>query len=80
MVTFVIVFYLPKENITDIAEIERLKTLILQNGGVIVDFPEVFAFQIQPQRGYKEPTNFVSDFYKDSNVYSSQWIEDSIAQ
>ena len=72
-------FYLPQENITDIAEIEHLKTLILQNGGVIVDFPEVFAFQILPQRGYREPTSFVSDFYEGRHIYSSQWIEDSIA-
>lgn len=67
-------FFIPDKNITNEGEIDRIKKLITDNGGLVVPYPEVYSFQIQPERGYHQPNSFYTDFY-DGPVFSSRWIE-----
>ncbi len=65
-------FYLPK---IETEEIKRLEELIQRWGGIIVDMHEATSLQIRPSIAHGGLS--ASEFYS-GNVYSSDWIEESI--
>ena len=52
---------------------EDIKEKIEENGGLVVDFHEVYTYQIRPTTGFFK----ASDFYQGS-IYNTKWLDDAI--
>lgn len=66
-------FYIP-----DIRARDKLRPLIEEHGGIIVNQYEAYVYQIKPTRGLRSGSLSNEKYFYKGYVYNSDWIKDSI--